>query len=284
MAARPSFESINLFLFDCAIHGMGVHNYENERLSGEEHFITQILPLYVMDESSSVTFDIGANEGSYSRLLASRFPYMHIYACEPNPRTFELLSRNAGPNVTAINKGLGSVSSKMTLYDRENASCGAQHATLYRDVIVDVHKAVPVGVDVEVTTFDMLVEDLAITKAVTLLKIDTEGHELEVLKGARRMLNLSLIDVIFIEFNEMNLVSRVFFRDFRQLLHGFTPYRLLPNGAIRVQERALYTELFAFQNFVFINDRFCPDHRMRPTVKGTGLRTAVELPESAMVQ
>jgi len=101
---------------------------------------------------------------------------------------------------------------------------------------------------------------------ITLLKIDTEGHELEVLKGAQSLLSKGAIDLIQIEFNEMNIVSRVFFRDNQKLLVGYKAYRLLPTGAIPIGKSPLKSELFAFQNIVFVHERFNPDRALRPTV------------------
>jgi hypothetical protein len=86
---------------------------------------------------------------------------------------------------------------------------------------------------------------------IDLLKIDTEGHELEVLHGARKLLAAGLIRVLHIEFNEMNVFSRVFLRDFRELLSRHTAYRMLP-GIISVSDSPLASELFAFQNVVFV--------------------------------
>jgi hypothetical protein len=50
----------------------------------------------------------------------------------------------------------------------------------------------------------------------------------------------------------MNGFSRVFLRDFRELLSRHTAYRMLPSGIISVSDFPLVSELFAFQNVVFV--------------------------------
>ena len=50
----------------------------------------------------------------------------------------------------------------------------------------------------------------------------------------------------------MNIVSRVFFRDFRLVLNNYDFYRLLPGGVILLGDVPLSTELFAFQNIIAI--------------------------------
>jgi hypothetical protein len=47
---------------------------------------------------------------------------------------------------------------------------------------------------------------------IDLLKIDTEGHELQVLRGAQKIVSAGLIRVLHIEFNEMNVFSGYFSR------------------------------------------------------------------------
>ena len=85
---------------------------------------------------------------------------------------------------------------------------------------------------------------------IDFLKVDTEGHELAVLQGASSLIEDGRIGCIHFEFNEMNIVSRVFFLDFRELLHNYKLYRLLPNGLLPLGDSPLETELFAYQNIV----------------------------------
>jgi hypothetical protein len=94
-----------------------------------------------------------------------------------------------------------------------------------------------------------------------LLKIDVEGAELEVLKGAVGAIKAGKIDVIQFEFNEMNVVSRVFFRDFWHVLDGYSFYRLLPFGLFPIRNyRTFFCELFAFQNIVAVRSGVALQH------------------------
>ena len=88
---------------------------------------------------------------------------------------------------------------------------------------------------------------------IDLLKIDTEGHELAVLQGAKQLLERGAIDVIQFEFNEMNVISRVYMRDFMQLLADFRFFRLLPTGAMPMDAYdPRVMEIFAFQNIACV--------------------------------
>ena len=84
-----------------------------------------------------------------------------------------------------------------------------------------------------------------------LLKIDTEGHELEVLKGFEPYIRQNKVDLIHFEFNEMNVASRVFFKDFWEFLPNYDFYRMLQDGLIPIKNyNPVYCEIFAYQNIV----------------------------------
>lgn len=265
-AARPAFRKVNQLMFDCSLRGLGILNHENYKVSGEEHFVKKVLPLYANKES--VLFvDVGANCGNYINLLKELHPNASLVAFEPNPKTYKILEKRfTDSNVITINKGLGNKESALKFYDRKDYDGSSSHGSLYRKVIEEFHKTEVVEMEVDIMTFDAYALQNSICN-VTLLKIDTEGHELEVLKGAQKFLKNEGVDLLQIEFNEMNLISRVFFRDISQLLTNYIPYRLLPSGAIKLGKSPLKTELFAFQNIVFVNKKFKPDKAMKPTVR-----------------
>ena len=85
------------------------------------------------------------------------------------------------------------------------------------------------------------------------MKIDTEGNELEVIRGCAKSIALGKIKIIHFEFNEMNIAARVFFKDFWDILSEYDFYRLLPNGMMRIKKYdPLFCEIFAYQNIVAI--------------------------------
>jgi hypothetical protein len=121
---------------------------------------------------------------------------------------------------------------------------------LHAGVIEQIHNAEPDQHVVDVIDLDTFSRDHDIS-IIHLLKIDTEGHELEVLKGAANMLRENRIRAIQFEFNEMNVVSRVFFKDFCDLLPNYKFYRMLSHGLGPLDPYSpLWCELFAFQNIV----------------------------------
>jgi FkbM family methyltransferase len=136
--------------------------------------------------------DIGANIGLVSLLLARRFPDREIHAFEPNPTTFETLeaniARNGADKVTchryAVSDADGTVMFDNDPVKRGTASIsknGGSHAA-----------------EVPATTLDSFVAKQNIS-AIGLLKIDVEGYETLVLRGASRVLNEIRPSAIYFE-------------------------------------------------------------------------------------
>ncbi len=109
--------------------------------------------------------DVGANVGGYAVRAASWD--MKVYAFEPNPHNLALLRRNIEINNASVNVlpfALGSRAGKASL-----SPVGGVSRIVKED-----------GVEVEMRTLDSFE-----LPGVDLLKVDVEGYELEVIKGAK---------------------------------------------------------------------------------------------------
>ncbi|MDD2899707.1 MAG: FkbM family methyltransferase [Desulfuromonadaceae bacterium] len=249
--ARPACFKFNKLLLELSMRGLGVKNAENDEASGEISFLTNMLKRY----DRPVVLDVGANRGNYAKKIMSLAPGATLFAFEPHPATFAILAQNAEKyGFEAINCGMGADAGILQLFDRlEAEGSGSEHASVYRDVIEGVHHVSATAVEVRLSTVDAFVSERAL-ESITLLKIDTEGHEYQVLQGAAETLARGVVELIQIEFNEMNTISRVFFRDFYRLLGDrYNVYRLLPGGLLPITTyRPLLCEIFAYQNLLFI--------------------------------
>jgi len=249
--ARKSFYRFNRGLFHASIRGLGLINFKDDVVSGERHFLKRFLSQL----RGPTVFDVGANEGSYTKAVLAANRSAQVFAFEPHPATYGRLALFSSgiENITAINAACGSASGQMVLYDYAG-SLGSGHASLHAGVIEGIHKKESSERVVDVIDLDTFATGHNISQ-IDLLKIDAEGHELEVLKGAVNLLRESRIRAIQFEFNEMNVVSRVFFREFYQLLPNYRFFRMLRDGLVPLGSYSpLRCELFAFQNIIALPD------------------------------
>lgn len=249
--SKKIFLKFNQFLFSASLHGMGINNYENERISGEAAFINHIGKLF--GNKKIIIFDVGANVGNYSVRIKKEFPRSTIFAFEPHPLTFATLTKNTQKlNIKVVNAGMGEKNAACKIYDYLDDD-GSEHASMFKNVIEDIHEQKAVSHTTQVFTLDKFALDNNIKK-INLLKIDTEGNELNVLRGAKQLIKNKKIDIIQFEFNEMNVVSRVFMKDYFDLLKGYDIYRLLPSELLPLSKyHPLEYELFGYQNLVAIS-------------------------------
>ncbi len=103
--------------------------------------------------------------------------------------------------------------------------------------------------EVPVTTLDALLSRSSLSPSI--IKLDVEGLELEVLNGAEATLTSPTTEVIQFEFGGCNIDSRTFFQDFWYLLtgHGYDLWRLGPKGLHAIPSYREADEVFTTTNF-----------------------------------
>lgn len=143
--------------------------------------------------------DIGANIGLVS-LLASRLvgPQGRVHAFEPNPKMqdalTQMIQRNALGNVALHRFALGEQDGELELTIPQGNAGAASLVRTYGNLPSE-HCKVPVH------RLDDVLERVGLD-AMRLVKIDVEGFEPEVFRGAPRLLSNQRADAILFEFNE----------------------------------------------------------------------------------
>jgi FkbM family methyltransferase len=141
--------------------------------------------------------DIGAHHGLYTLLASKRVgPTGKVISFEPSPRERRQLSRNLRlnfcSNVHVEPYALGRERSQTELFV---VSGGEDGCNSLRPPVVDAETK-PVRVDV--VSLDEVVARIGLTR-VDFLKLDVEGGELDVLKGASRVLQFLPRPVLLVE-------------------------------------------------------------------------------------
>ena len=180
--ARKSFRRLNYFLYRCAIHGLGCLHWENFRVSGEDAFVRSFVAGH---DNPLIVFDVGAYHGDYGKMVRRYSQTADIYCFEPHPRSYERLRDVAQRHgLVALNLACAERSGKADLFDLAHAD-GSPFASLYREMF-DLHLEKPWrSHEVDTVTLDEFARSRGIER-INLLKIDTEGAELDVLARSTR--------------------------------------------------------------------------------------------------
>ena len=252
---RPGFSRFNEFLVLLGLKGLGVRNFGAEELSGEIPFTKGVL--FRIDRPNNTLLDVGANEGNFTEGVLNSSDFLKVVAVEPHPRTFERLNNRYVHNdrVTLVNIGAGDRETTLPLFDYSDKK-GSSHASFFKEAVEEFHHGTAAQCEVPIRKLDDVVSENELQ--VVFVKIDVEGFELSVLKGLEQTIHQQKIPYILIEFNRMNVYSGTFFRNFIDFLDDYEPFRILPYGRLlglgpyRLSSRAFLTEIFAYQNIVFI--------------------------------
>ena len=107
---------------------------------------------------------------------------------------------------------------------------------------------------VDTTTIDAYCYLKKIGK-INYLKIDTEGHDFFVLKGAEKMLNDQKINCIQFEYGSPNIYSRVFLKDIINYLKSknYFIFRIYPSWIKPINDYTNELENFILVNYISVN-------------------------------
>ena len=86
--------------------------------------LSEINSLVGKDSNRFILFDIGANIGSYSLIVADLFPRSTIYSFEPSKASFDLLEKNTKLNlqINCVQTAFGEDTKQVNLYSDQIAS------------------------------------------------------------------------------------------------------------------------------------------------------------------
>lgn len=167
----------------------------------------------IRDQNEIVLFDVGANLGQTIKKMRFEFPFSKIYAFEPSRTCYNALKRDLDfKNVYVFNNAVGS---ENTTIKFNEYSWSALSSILKRAFgsaqIIDTY-------DVNLISIDSFCKINNIAK-IDFLKTDTEGYELEVLKGASEMMDKNQIQFVYTEvFFKENFIGQASFGDIYNFL------------------------------------------------------------------
>jgi FkbM family methyltransferase len=152
-----------------------------------DYYMTRMATL----RDGDIVVDVGAHVGVVSIYLARRYPFIRVYAVEPDPFNYaaliENIERNGVTNVTAINRALSAHGDKTTLYtDMCHSSWATIHATL------TASRGLLRTAQVELCTLEQLFHEYDI-RHCRVLKMSALGAVYETLDAFTRSNSIDLL-------------------------------------------------------------------------------------------
>jgi FkbM family methyltransferase len=244
------YQKIFQKFYEIGIYGMNYGNGAEFNISGEMDAIKYVQNK-IKHGPDFILFDVGANVGNYSKSVASLFKERNItiHLFEPSKEVFKQLTleiagmRNVFPN----NRGLGEKSLTLKLFKSKQSS---GLSSLYKRKLDHFNIQMEETEEIEITSLDEYCRLNSIDR-IDYLKIDVEGHELGVLKGATAMLNEKRIQFIQFEFGGTHIDSRNYFQDFYYFLKdNYDIYRIVKDGLVKIEGYREEQEIFLGINYL----------------------------------
>ncbi len=203
-----------------------------------------------------IVFDVGANVGEWTDLVLKANPEAVIHCFEPSVATFRRLQANNYPSTVYLNNvGLGDEPATRSLYIfSEAAGINSLYPRAGLELALKIDAAQTTET-VTITTLDAYCREHGISH-IDFLKVDVEGHELAVLRGAKEMLSKRQIAAIQFECALSFIDARVLLKDFFDLLQplGYSFYKIFPD---HIKKHVLYDQLlenYKYQNWLVVAD------------------------------
>jgi FkbM family methyltransferase len=227
---------------------LGLTVYRNSHLPLGLSWTSDIKRLY-SDFSPAVVFDVGANIGQTALVLRHAFPKAVLYSFEPGALAFQQLQETFGndANVRCHQTAFYSTETEFTIY--------LQPDSRHNSVMPGLNTPCSgkLSTTVKATTIDRFCAEHGIS-GIDILKIDTEGADVEVLKGAQSLLGQSAIKTIYIEAGfDPASVRHVYFY---QIYEWLTANRFVLSGLYEYYYEGIPKRLL-FCNALFFHQDFC---------------------------
>ena len=209
--------------------------------------------LSLLKNNPAIFIDIGANKGLYTDYLLKKIKNLECHIFEPQKFNYKILKKRFNRNNIFINNfALSDIKDKKKLfYDLP----GSGIASLTKRKLDHINIGMNYEEIVELYRFDDYWHDINLI--IDYVKIDVEGHELNVLKGFGELIYKTKL--IQFEFGGCNIDTRTYFQDFWYFFKdkNFLIFRITPRGPYLIPEYTENEECFITTNYIALNKKYC---------------------------
>lgn len=199
--------------------------------------------------------DVGANVGDWTASVVALRPTATIHAFEPCRSAYEVFLRRGFPDCVMPHRmALSSNAGTAPLYVFGEA--GGLNSLHNRYGLEDGYGIRPADrtEDVQCQTVDAFCRDHSLRR-VDFMKVDTEGHEIDVLQGSRDSLRSGILRRVQFEYGGTYIDSRRLLKDAFEAFKGldYVLFRIVPNGLVAHLRYDQRLETFQYNNFVALH-------------------------------
>lgn len=254
---KKKWQNFFLILHNLSIKGFNLHDH-NMKSNGELNVIKNLFSYFKKKvyKKPLVIFDVGANSGNYCKevINASGGINFHLYAFEPLKAAYELLNselrKTNNSNYKAYNIGFGDFEGETNFFaDHESSEAGSFYNRDFSVINLDIK---PMG-KVLIEKLDNFCERNGI-EYINYVKIDVEGAEIEVLKGARSTLINQRIGFLQFEYGTGNIESKTYLKSFFEIIgENYVLFRILKDGLLLIEKYHIDYEILRLGNYFAIS-------------------------------
>lgn len=213
-------------------------NHRNLALDHIAEHINHYCKYYI---NAKLIIDVGGSFGTFSLMTSYVNPTCTIISVEPGEISFSILKENVGENknITPLNMAIGRRSGKAQFFEDLDYPEGSR-------LLCDNDSVIPVLDKTTVAVPQTSLNDLIFSKkinSVDLIKIDTEGFELDVLLGANDILKITKFLIV-----EISLINMKHLVEILTLLE-LHKFRIVDVGSLNRSNRGYVDSM----DFVFLN-------------------------------
>jgi FkbM family methyltransferase len=225
-------------------------NHDNESSKGVgPAYLVQAALIERLKLEAPVIFDVGSNTGQAYQIYRKVFPAARIYCFEPFPESFQSLAREVArdqsvslhPLALSSRQGWTAFNVNSNSVTNSLLATGSGANNFWGNGLLETQETIKV----EQTTLDAFVSDNSIPY-ISVLKLDVQGSEYDVLQGAVRMLSSESIDIVYLEIiltptyqgqHSLQDYLTIFAAHGYELVDFYNPYR---NGDLLGQLDAIF--------------------------------------------
>ena len=250
--ARPKFQPFFLKLFRVNLGYLGYMNWSADfKLTGEKLALKKLKKHGIYK-----VLDIGANKGQWANMALETLN-CRVISFEPQSSVFEelnLLKNKYGEKIQTFRLAVGDLDNEIQI----NVHASSTELSFIDDRL----KKMPLLADktnkqelVSMVTLDSFFKtESKLLEDVDLIKIDTEGFELNVLKGGLNYIQTVSPKFIQLEINWHQLFVNSSLLSFSELLTNYNVYKLLPSGEclLQINPTDPVNNLYQLSNVMFV--------------------------------